>query len=102
MSLLKLIPDGFSKDIGLGHIIDVIVVVSIIVLPVLLGVSANRSYKRVSEDRSVIFWSRGEWDSSTNRKSISEEYLFAILLSSRTMLSFWGLGEKMFQELLLY
>jgi len=50
MSLLKLIPNGFSKDIGPGHIIDVIIVVLIIVLLVLLGVLVNRSYRRVSED----------------------------------------------------
>jgi len=37
----------------------------------------------------------------TSGESVSEEYLFVILLSSGTMLSFWGLSEKMFQEFLL-
>jgi len=37
----------------------------------------------------------------TSGESVSEEYLFVILLSSGTMLSFWGLSKKMFQEFLL-
>jgi len=96
MSSLNLISDGFSQDVRLGDIVDVVIIVSVIIFPVLLYVSLRLSCRKILKDRSLRVRTGGEHNGMTSWKSISEEDLFIAFLRSRTMLILWGLGKKMF------
>jgi len=98
MFSLNLISDGFSQNVRPGDVIDVIIVVSVVVFPISLYVLSRSFCRKISKDGSLRVGSRGECNSVTGWKSISEENLFIAFSRSGITLILWGLGEKMFQE----
>jgi len=100
MSSLNSISDRFSQDVRLGNIVNVVIVVSVVVFPVLLYILSRFSCRKMSKNRSLRVRSGGECNGVTGWESISKEDLFIAFLRSRIMLILWGLSEKMFQELL--
>jgi len=88
MSLLNLISNGFPKDIGPGNIVDVVIVVSIVIFPVLSGDVLKLSYRKILKDRSLRVGIGEECNGITSWKSVSEEDSFITFSRSGTMLIF--------------
>jgi len=82
MRTSNLISDGLSQDVRPGDIVNVVVVVSVVVFPVLLSILLRSSCRKMSKNRSLRVGSREEHNGVTGWKYISEEDLF--IASSRS------------------